>query len=201
MPKYQVVVGNIGTVVDTDDFGEAKDAFADYEQRSLTGSGRAAGEEVTLFEDGEIHTTLNYGSEHDMTTTLTTKERAQRVLDQSRNGCNSYFGHPLVPKFIYTEGVRELAQAASCFWLLDLLAIPLLKAVKEDPNANSGSMIVLKLTKYSQGAKATLEAASADDTPPFWTYDVGWTDFPLDALTLYAQWDGDVLITILPSEY
>lgn len=135
------------------------------------------------------------------TTTLTTKERAQCVLDQSRNGCNSYFGHPLVPKFIYTDGVRELAQAASCFWLLDLLAIPLLKAVKEDPNANSGSMVIIKLTKYSLGAKATLEASSADDTPPFWTYDVGWTDFPLDSLMLYAQWDGDVLIAILPSEY
>lgn len=201
MPKYQVVVGNIGTVVDTDDFGEAKNVFADYEQKSLTGSGRAAGQEVTLFEDGEIHTILNYGSEHGMTTTLTTKERAQRVLDQSRNGCNSYFGHPLVPKFIYTEGVRELAQAASCFWLLDLLAIPLLKAVKEDPNANNGSMVILTLTKYSQDAKATLEASSADDAPPFWTYDVDWTDFPLDSLTLYAQWDGDVLITILPSEY
>ena len=51
--KYTVVVGNIGTVVCTHHLDEAKQSYIEYVNQSEFGGGRAAGEDVTLFEDGE----------------------------------------------------------------------------------------------------------------------------------------------------
>ena len=63
--KYQVVVGNIGQVVDTNNYTEARKTFLDYVSIShlkildyVSDSkwecGRAMGEDVTLMEDDEI---------------------------------------------------------------------------------------------------------------------------------------------------
>jgi hypothetical protein len=51
-----VVVGNIGTVVDSKEKGAytiARKAFEEYRQMSKDGYGRAAGEDVTWLMDGE----------------------------------------------------------------------------------------------------------------------------------------------------
>ena len=53
MNKYQVVVGNVGTVYDGNNLEEAKREFSDYVGFSNEKHGRCSGEEVTLFEDGE----------------------------------------------------------------------------------------------------------------------------------------------------
>ncbi len=51
--KYQVVVGNLGTVYDGDDFSVAINDYNVYVKLSDGEIGRAAGETVTLFEDDE----------------------------------------------------------------------------------------------------------------------------------------------------
>lgn len=51
--RYQVIVGNIGTVHDGDDLVEATTIFHDYCFMSSDDYGRASGEEVTLMSDGE----------------------------------------------------------------------------------------------------------------------------------------------------
>lgn len=53
--KHQIQVGNIGTVIDTDSEDEALAAFAEYYQQSTDTGGRAYGESVTWFVDGEGH--------------------------------------------------------------------------------------------------------------------------------------------------
>ena len=52
--EYEVVVGNIGSVFAGSDPKKAVDVFKDYMKQSKEGYGRAAGEDVVLFEDGEI---------------------------------------------------------------------------------------------------------------------------------------------------
>lgn len=52
--SYTVVVSNVGTVYEGDQYSEAHATYAEYQQQSRSGYGRAAGEPVTLFEDGEI---------------------------------------------------------------------------------------------------------------------------------------------------
>ena len=51
--KYQVVVGNIGQVVDTNNYTEARKTFLDYIADSKWECGRVMGEDVTLVEDDE----------------------------------------------------------------------------------------------------------------------------------------------------
>lgn len=52
--KYQVIVGNIGTVYDGDSYMDAKQAYSEYRKQSRANYGRASGESVTMFENDEI---------------------------------------------------------------------------------------------------------------------------------------------------
>lgn len=52
-PKFEVVVGNIGSVYHGDLLREALLTFKVYKDQSKEGYGRAGGEQVTLFRDGE----------------------------------------------------------------------------------------------------------------------------------------------------
>ena len=51
--KYSVIVGNIGTVCETDSLETAHSVFNEYTEQSQSDYGRAAGEDVSLLEDGE----------------------------------------------------------------------------------------------------------------------------------------------------
>lgn len=50
---YEVTVGNIGTVYRGYCLETANEEFLDYEWQSKSGYGRAAGEQVCLWEDDE----------------------------------------------------------------------------------------------------------------------------------------------------
>lgn len=53
---WEVIVGNIGTVYSGPDEDEARRRFRDYCHDAKADIGRAAGEQVTLMQDGEIVT-------------------------------------------------------------------------------------------------------------------------------------------------
>jgi len=53
--RHQIIVGNIGTVTDTDDSLEAHRSYIEYCKQSRDNSGRAAGESVAWFRDGDIY--------------------------------------------------------------------------------------------------------------------------------------------------
>ena len=52
---WQLVVGNIGTVLETKDGFHALNEFRWWRGRSKLDYGSASGEFVVLFKDGEIH--------------------------------------------------------------------------------------------------------------------------------------------------
>jgi hypothetical protein len=52
--RFQVIVGNVGTVYDGDNFMESRVTAKRYVEMSKAGEGRCADESVTLMEDGEI---------------------------------------------------------------------------------------------------------------------------------------------------
>ncbi len=55
MTEHEIVVGNIGVVLQTDDHREARISFVDYCKLSLDNTGRAGGESVTWMRDGELY--------------------------------------------------------------------------------------------------------------------------------------------------
>ena len=52
--KYEVIVGNIGTVYLGSNLVAAKAIWGEYTLRAKANYGRAAGESVAFFEDGEL---------------------------------------------------------------------------------------------------------------------------------------------------
>lgn len=54
-PLYETIVGNIGTVYSGLDKAKAYAAYREYVKQSKDNYGRAAGESVTIMENGEIH--------------------------------------------------------------------------------------------------------------------------------------------------
>jgi hypothetical protein len=54
MAFYEVIVQNIGKVHEGGFVDTARNQFAVYKNRSIKGIGRAAGEGVSLWKDGEI---------------------------------------------------------------------------------------------------------------------------------------------------
>lgn len=63
MDKYQVIVGNIGTVYSGNDDVEACKIFGEYVEQSESGIGRAGNESVTLMDNDEI--ALEHDTERD----------------------------------------------------------------------------------------------------------------------------------------
>ena len=54
MGKFQVLVGNIGHVYDGNNFMQASSKYTAYVKASKSNTGRAAGEPVTMFHNGDI---------------------------------------------------------------------------------------------------------------------------------------------------
>ena len=51
--QYSVIVGNVGTVLETANKNEAVKTYGEYKRISISGVGRAGGEDVTLICDDE----------------------------------------------------------------------------------------------------------------------------------------------------
>jgi len=51
--QYSVIVGNVGNVLETTSRDEAVKTYGEYKRISISGVGRAGGEDVTLFCNDE----------------------------------------------------------------------------------------------------------------------------------------------------
>lgn len=54
MSNFQVIVGNIGCVYSGEDREDALSTFNVYVEQSQSGAGRAGGESVTMWKDGDL---------------------------------------------------------------------------------------------------------------------------------------------------
>lgn len=53
-PIFEIVVGNIGSVYSGNNFMQARSTYTQYVELSRNGHGRASGEAVTFFHNGEV---------------------------------------------------------------------------------------------------------------------------------------------------
>jgi hypothetical protein len=127
------------------------------------------------------------------------------IFNTTRNGCNGYIRHPLARKLVFTDGVKQVADEAGAWWLLDVLgteATPaLLKAFKED----GATLGIIKLK--SADKKCAISMTTEDDEPPIWGRRIAYTTFPEGEWTLFMGVDqvlipgSTVTVLMLPSEY
>ena len=93
-------------------------------------------------------------------------------------------------KCLLTDGTKYLAEGAGAFWLMDAAASYLIELGTDDWFVQ----IVLVVT----GSKAVL---TLEDGNVRARQEIPHTDFPMPQQTLYACWDGEHWVIMLPSEY
>lgn len=115
-------------------------------------------------------------------------------------GSETFFRHAINPHAVYTEGARALAVAAGAYWLLDEICLANFtrKIVREEPQQ------IWKLRR-EDGDSAVLSCDGNDGRggdARLFTKLIPWTDFPLEAFTLYCFWCGlrGAHVVMLPSE-
>ena len=120
-------------------------------------------------------------------------EKFIQTYNESRNGANEFYQHPLVRKFAYSDGVRDCAECG-IYWLIDIAATEL-------PNILTEHREYLGvLTASVKGSVANLRMTGSCDLV-LWNRTIDWTDMPDGDWVFFISDDGDHFTCILPSEY
>ena len=115
----------------------------------------------------------------------------QKLLNELKQftGADYVFRNPLFPKFVYTEGVKYLAENANCYWLIDyVFSNQLLSIISKEP------FQTWKIKTDDSQAKIIVEDGNDNIIQQF---KLEYTDFPLKEFTL---WFTNKTL-LLPSEY
>jgi hypothetical protein len=95
-------------------------------------------------------------------------------------------------RHLLTDGTKHLAENGQCFWMMDAIASHLSEIGTED-------WFVLVRVQVEQG-RALMVYEDGNGTEHA-RQQIPYTDFPLQAVTLYACWDSEHWVIMLPSEY
>ena len=94
-------------------------------------------------------------------------------------GSQCSYQHPLVKTVTYTEGVKFVAEAGPAYWLIDDIAI-----AQGDPLVAKNEFQVWTLT-VNPDQSATLICQDGNNKEPIHSTKYGYTDFPMEQITLY----------------
>lgn len=120
-------------------------------------------------------------------------EKFTQIYNEFRNGANRLTRHPLVRKFVMSDGVIDCANTG-IWWLMDIAATEL-PAVLTEHREYLGV-----LTASVKEGKATLTMTGSSDVQ-LWTREIDWTDMPDGDWVFFIGDDGDHFTCTLPSEY
>ncbi len=95
-------------------------------------------------------------------------------------------------RHLLTDGARYLADQAECYWLMDAVASHL------DEIGTQDWFVLIRLEL--QGTTATLIYEDGNGYEHA-RQAIPYTDFPLDEIRLYACWDTEHWVIMLPGEY
>lgn len=109
---------------------------------------------------------------------------------QQFTGSETFYRNPLFSKFIYTEGVKFLAERAGAYWLLDHIFIHHTLPVLKGQHFQTWKIKVAE----NETALITVEDGNHNKLASF---PLAYTDFPLEEFTLWLV-DNTLM---LPSEY
>jgi hypothetical protein len=120
---------------------------------------------------------------------MKTKDEILEIINNSM-GTTEYHKFSPFPKFpVVTDGVIEVAKAAECYWLLDMIG-----GSQKNPKLDKNFQ-VWKLTVDWHDRSAVLRGYN--DTTLIMTEKIAYTNFPLEDFKVYLI-DGVIL---LPNEY
>ena len=110
-------------------------------------------------------------------------------------GSETFYRHSLSRKYIYTQGVKYLADKAGAYWLIDQIALGRPASLEKE------DFQVCKLLVNSGTHTATLTTEDGNDNI-LSTTRIDYTDFPLPEIELWVECNEVGGFTILlPSEH
>jgi len=95
-------------------------------------------------------------------------------------------------RHLLTDGTKYLAEHASCFWMMDAIASHLMEIGTDD------WFVIVKTTVTDAKALMVYEDGNGHEHA---RQEIPYTDLPLDDVTLYACWDSEHWVIMLPTEY
>ena len=124
----------------------------------------------------------------------TTKDTELKKFDP--NQLNQFTGtakyYRISRRHLLTEGAKYLAEQAACFWLMDAIASHLVEI------GTAEWFVVVKTSIKRTKAVMVYEDGNGNELA---RQEIPYTDLPLDQISLYACWDGEHWVIMLPSEY
>ena len=134
-----------------------------------------------------------------MQTTQDTAMKTQDELEQlglgrltlaQFTGTSAYYR--ISRRHLLTDGTKYLAEKGACFWMMDAVASHLCEIGTED-------WFVLIRVQVSEGRAVMIyEDGNGREHA---RQAIPYTDFALSEITLYACWDQEHWVIMLPSEY
>jgi hypothetical protein len=104
-------------------------------------------------------------------------------------GADRFYRNPLFRGYVYTEGVKYLAEMTEAYWLIDYIL-----SNQIDLKLIMQPFQVWKMVVQDDSAAITVEDGNDNEIASF---TIGYTDFPLEEIIL---WVVDKTL-LLPSEY
>ena len=95
-------------------------------------------------------------------------------------------------KHLLTDGTKYLAEEAECFWMMDAIASHLCEIGTED------WFVLVRMNVEDSRATMIYEDGNGKEHA---RQEIPYTDFPMASISLYASWDGEHWVFMLPSEY
>lgn len=115
-----------------------------------------------------------------------------QLLNHLEQFYGTQYYYLLWPKVFLTDGAQFLTQEAACYWLMDAIASHILRLPKAEV------FVSCKLTVSNGRAELLLDDGNGNVLA---TQNIPYTTFPLDSIMLYAYWDCERWIVMLPTEY
>jgi hypothetical protein len=122
------------------------------------------------------------------------KELQMKQFDSNKLGQFTGTGryYRISRRHLLTDGTRYLAEQAACFWLMDAIASHLSEIGTAD------WFVVIKTTVKRTSAVMVYEDGNGTELA---RQAIPYTDLPLAHIDLYACWDTEHWVIMLPSEY
>jgi hypothetical protein len=107
------------------------------------------------------------------------------------SGTENWYRHSMISNFLYTDGVKYVAEKAGAYWLIDAIAFGQLQPAVA---AEAFQMWTLNVNLETSSAILACEDGNGNTV---YTLNIEYTDFPLAKIRYY--YTGNVLL--LASEY
>ena len=124
----------------------------------------------------------------------TKKDAAMKKFDPAQlshfTGTEKYYR--ISRRHLLTDGTKYLAEEAQCFWMMDAIASHLCEIGTAD------WFVHVRMTVNGSRATMIYEDGCGNEHA---RQEIPYTDLPMQAISLYACWDGDHWVIMLPSEY